>query len=314
VFYSLGLTGYPLDHSLSPILHAAALRAAGLEGEYRCYPVPPLPGGEGALAALLSQLRRGELHGLNVTIPHKQAVFPWLDGLSAEAGAIGAVNTIVRQGQRLAGLNTDAAGFQADLKRLGWFDGEVALHAQSEPPHALVLGAGGSARAVAYALAQANWKVSVAARRIQQAEQLAASLQRPAAGATGAAIPARQAITPVRLEPDGLRLEPPPALIANATPVGMAPNSEASPWPANLPLPAGCSVYDLVYNPGETALVRAARKAGRPAANGLGMLIEQAALAFEAWTGREAPREAMRQAVDMPSKPGPAPKRAWLGD
>mgnify|MGYP000215211245 CR=1 FL=1 len=281
--YRLGLIGYPLEHSLSPRLHQAALRACGLEGEYRLYPVPPSPDCKTALVGLLEQLRRGELAGLNVTIPHKQRVLPLLDELSQAAQAIGAANTILLRDGRLRGENTDAAGFLSDLKR------QMGRNTISETPEALVLGAGGAARAVVFALARDNWRVWVAARRREQAEELvsamrgreyeiaALSLNAPAL----AELIAHRRIT----------------LLVNATPVGMTPLADVSPWPEGVGLPQLAFVYDLVYNPAETPLLQAAKRAGLANANGLGMLIDQAARAFELWTGCLPARQALEQAV-----------------
>lgn len=289
---SLGLTGYPLGHSLSPRLHAAALGAAGLPGEYRLYPAEPLPQGEPALRALLGRLRAGELHGLNVTIPHKSAVLPWLDELAPVARAVGAANTLYLRAGRLAGDNTDVGGFLADLAAL-W----PPVAAEAGPLTALVLGAGGSARAVVYALAQTGWQVFVAARRPEQAQALAAALiptlpddRKDRQGQASTA----PAIQPLPLAAAAFaRLPTSPALIVNTTSLGMASQPADSPWPGELPFPEEARVYDLVYNPAETPLLRAARLAGRPGRNGLGMLVEQAALAFERWTGRPADRAAM---------------------
>jgi shikimate dehydrogenase len=297
-FYTLGVTGYPLGHSLSPQLHAAALRASGLAGEYRLYPIPTLPGGRGELEALLASFRQGGLDGLNVTIPHKQAVISYLDELTPLARQIGAVNTIYRRGQRLVGDNTDADGFMADLHQQFCLAGA--------PQAALVLGAGGAARAVVHALLAAGWQVTIAARRPQAARQIInrLSVTRPSCRVIelerlpqyirSLKNPARQ---PVRnsTSPPGGQL--PLALIVNATPVGMFPAVEHSPWPEGLPFPAQACVYDLVYNPLDTTLVRLARSAGLMAASGLGMLIEQAALAFERWTGVRPSSEAMRHSV-----------------
>lgn len=278
-FLRLGLTGWPLGHSLSPRLHQAALTALDLAGEYRLYPVPPLPEGRGDLAELVQQVRHGRLHGLNVTIPHKQNVLPLLDELTPAARAIGAVNTLYRQAGRLVGHNTDAPGFLADLERLG-FAGPTS----GPRPKALVLGAGGGARAVCCALAQAGWQVCITARRFEQASALAAGLSANSWAASA-----------LTYQPASLLL--PFSLIINTTPVGMYPDVQASPWPDGIPFPAGAAVYDLVYNPPETALVRAARDAGLPAATGLGMLVEQAALAFEIWSGRPVPRLVLWNAV-----------------
>jgi shikimate dehydrogenase len=270
-FFHLGLVGYPLAHSLSPTLHHAALNEAGLKGEYRLFPLPPHD--TTRLAHLLERMRHGEMDGLNVTIPHKQSVLSLLDELTPTAKAIGAVNTIVRRDTSLIGHNTDAAGFLADLQRVF----------PVPPGIALVLGAGGAARAVTFALHQSGWQVWVAARRAEQAENLLAQIApqgRPLLLQTLSAA-----------EIDAVRL------IVNTTPLGMSPQIDASPWPEHLPFPAQAGVYDLIYNPGETKLMRAAHAAGLPAWGGLGMLIEQAALAFELWTGIRPRRETLFQAV-----------------
>jgi shikimate dehydrogenase len=278
-YLRLGLIGWPLEHSLSPRMHNAALQALGLAGEYRSYPVQPLPAGGATLQELLERMRQGDIKGLNVTIPHKQNIIPLLDDLSPAAQAIGAANMICCQGNRLTGSNTDAPGFLADLKSV--------FPLSKDPTTALVLGAGGAARAVVYALAQVGWQVMVAARRFEQAEELAASMNKD--GATS--------ITPLHLQES--ILNNPFSLLVNTTPLGMYPKITDSPWPDGVPLPNNSAVYDLVYNPPETALLRAARTAGLPTANGLGMLFEQAVVAFETWTGQPAPRAVMRSALDL---------------
>ena len=279
---SLGLLGYPLLHSLSPRLHGSAMHSLGLNGEYRLYPVPPLPGGASQLADIFLRLRAGEIDGLNVTIPHKQTVLSYLDALTETAQSIGAVNTIYHLDGRWIGDNTDAAGFQSDLARL--------LPGTSRQPQALVLGAGGAARAVVYSLLAAGWQVTVAARRLEQAQSLANSLTPTGKG--------RFFARPILLEAAAIRHLPAPVdLIVNASSAGMLPEVESSPWPSDVPFPAGAFVYDLVYKPPETAFIRQARAAGLSAANGLGMLVEQAALALERWSGLPVPRQAMWQAV-----------------
>jgi shikimate dehydrogenase len=272
----LGLTGYPLGHSLSPKIHATALRSAGLEGEYRLYPVSP--DAPVALFALINRLRSGELHGLNVTIPHKQAVIPLLDDLTPSARSIGAVNTIFVKDGQLIGHNTDAPGFLADTQR--------CFSSFNLPHSALVLGAGGAARAVVSALLSDNWQVSLVVRPedLGQAQELASHHSSLITYYSFLDLPAHD------LSPLGL--------IVNATPLGMSPHVEACPWPEGLEFPAEAAVYDCVYNPRETLLVKRARAAGLPAETGLGMLLEQAALAFEIWTGALADREAMRKAVE----------------
>ena len=303
--YALGVIGHPLGHSLSPRLHAAALRASGLQGEYQLYPIPPLPAGQEALGALIACLRDGRLDGLNVTIPHKQAVIPYLDDLTPLAQQIGAVNTIFHRGNSglyrrcLVGDNTDAPGFMADLYK---HSPEARI-----PRSALVLGAGGSARAVVYALLNAGWHITIAARRPEKAHEI---IEGSAFGDEQCAVICLESLSEYVRKVERMQPEPhapntisgytdysSPTLIINTTPVGMYPELSHSPWPKDLPFPIGAFVYDLVYNPVEPLLVRAARSAGLKAASGLGMLIEQAALAFERWTGVRPSIEAMRQAV-----------------
>ena len=289
-FWQLGLLGYPLEHSLSPLLHTAALHAAGLAGEYCLHAVPPDAPDD--VGRLLDRVREGEIDGLNVTIPYKQTVLPYLDELTPVATAIEAVNTIYARWGYLVGDNTDAPGFLNDIARIvGWPLSDLRP-AGRELPSALILGAGGSARAVAYALSYAGWHVWVAARRLEQARKLTASLRQristPIHHITFTGLPVLFDAVAPRFD-----------LLVNATPVGMAPEGETSPWPDKLELPRGAFVYDLVYNPPETALLRAAREANLPAANGLGMLVEQAALSFERWTGCVAPRAATYRAVSL---------------
>lgn len=278
----LGLIGYPLGHSLSPKIHTAALRACNLQGDYSLFPIHPED--KQGLKDLLSRIRSGEIHGLNVTIPYKQNVIACLDELTPTAQAIGAVNTIYFRDGKLIGDNTDVAGFLTDLKRVFEFSSFILQ------PSALILGAGGSARAVVYALLNDGWKVALAARRLEQAQQLAASFPnyQPALSVVeGLPI---TALTNLSLSTFHL--------LVNATPLGMTPNDEVSPLPENTTLSPSTIVYDLVYNPRETKLVREAKAQGCRAATGLGMLIEQAALSFEVWTGHTPPREVLFQSLE----------------
>ncbi len=277
----LGLTGYPLGHSLSPKLHAAAFKAVGLEGEYKVYPVSPDdPAG---LPQLMQRLRSGELQGLNVTIPHKQTVIPLLDELTPTAQAIGAVNTVILRDGRLVGENTDAPGFLADLKQ--------SLNVASAG-RALVLGCGGAARAVVYALLQNGWDVPLAIRRAD--EQMARELIESFKAFAGDRLSRY-----VWLEAETLRpLVDSVQLVVNTTPLGMSPHVDVSPWPEGLPFPRA-ALYDVVYNPRETLLVKQARAAGLRAETGLGMLVAQAALSFEIWTGRVPPIDVMLAAAEV---------------
>ena len=276
----LGLTGFPLAHSYSPRIHQAALAYCHLKGEYTLFPVEPED--EQGLKSLLDRVRSGELSGLNVTIPHKQRVIALLDDLSTSARAIGAVNTISMQTGKLTGDNTDAAGFLKDLEHL------LTDRISFTQKIAMVLGAGGAARAVVWALADQGWQIKLAARRETQARALMAQFPNHA-----------DQLTYIKYMPEvmaanaaGVRL------IVNATPLGMSPDIARSPWPQDVPIPQGAACYDLVYNPRETAFVRTARRAGNPAANGLGMLVAQAALAFRIWTGEQVPFEHLMAAVE----------------
>ena len=277
--YRFGLVGYPLGHSLSPGIHQAALRALDLEGEYRLYPIEPSPPGFQELKGLLQQVRDGLIQGLNVTIPHKRTILPLLDDLSPAAVAIGAANTIYARNSRLVGDNTDAPGFWADLGKQ--FNGR-----SFQSSRVVVLGAGGSTRAVTYVLLENDCRVMILARRVDQAQALAAQFAGHAA-----------LLTTGSLREHDLLLAAGCTLMVNTTPVGMVPHPEASPWPERVPFPEGAAVYDLVYNPRETILVRQARAAGLQAVTGFGMLVEQAALAFERWTGLEAPRQVMLESI-----------------
>jgi shikimate dehydrogenase len=276
--FHLGLTGWPLGHSLSPLMHSAALQAAGLEGDYHLFSVHPMSEGADELRGLVNRLRTGELHGLNVTIPHKQAVMPLLDDLSPAAHTIGAVNTLYMKEGRLRGENTDWAGFLGDLE-VHLPDCRTGMGRQ-----ALVLGAGGSARAVVYALGQCGWQVTISARRPEQSRQLAYEFSTTEPRVTSQSLDAFTGLHQTRL-------------IVNTTPAGMNPNVDASPWLDGLPLPVGALLYDLIYNPAETCLMRLARTAGLTAVNGLGMLAGQAALAFELWTGCSVPADIFRNAA-----------------
>jgi shikimate dehydrogenase len=281
---NLGLIGYPLGHSMSPTIHAAALNSCGLDGSYSLFPV--YPDDKQGLKDLLARVRNGELTGLNVTIPHKQNVIEFLDELTPTAQAIGAVNTIYERDHQLIGENTDAQGFLSDLKRfltmVPYWDDKTWGHGDFST---LVLGAGGSARAVVYALLHSGRKVTLAARRLEQAKQLADSFRQQNMQITNYELS--------KIELSNI------SLIVNTTPVGMTPNIDQSPWTENLPFPHKAAIYDLVYNPPETKFVRDARQQEIQATTGLGMLIEQAALAFEIWTGHKPSREILFEAVNQ---------------
>lgn len=288
-FMKLALLGYPLSHSLSPAMHNAALAEVGLsDWRYEAMPVEP-----GRLAKAVAIIRGEDYAGANVTVPHKEAIIPFLDGLTPVVEAIGAVNTLVKQNGRLIGHNTDAAGLLADLY-------EHDVHISHRP--VMILGAGGAARAAVAACAGVGAQVRVVARRREQAQSLLLQFSNPQ--------------SPIELYDwtslGFIQASDDCALILNATPLGMMPNADASPWLDGTPFPPGAFVYDLVYNPSETRLIQQARAAGLRAATGLGMLVEQGALAFELWTGKPAPRDVMRQAA-ISNLQSPTPLRFASG-
>ena len=273
----IGLIGHPVGHSFSPVMHNAAAAALGLNVAY--VPLPVLP--EHLPDALRGLIALG-FRGVNVTVPHKEAALAHLDAIFPAARAIGAVNTIVVGDSRLTGFNTDWSGFLADLESY-----HLALYGRD----CLVLGAGGSARAVVYALLRRGGRVTVLTRRLEQAQQLAAELGPAFPGATAVAVGALDDVARVAAHLD----EP---ILINATPLGMAGDRvDLSPWPDGAPFPPGAFVYDLVYNPRQTRFMGQAHAAGRRAANGLGMLVGQAVEAFEVLTGRRPDPAVMRRAI-----------------
>ncbi len=273
----IGLIGYPVAHTLSPAMHNAAAAALGLNATYVPLPVAPelLPDALRGLIAL-------GFRGVNVTVPHKEAVLPHMDAIFPAARIIGAVNTIVIGDGRLTGFNTDWSGFLSDLERY-----RLALYGRD----CLVLGAGGSARAVVYALLRRGSRVTIAARRLEQAQQLATEL----GTAFPDAMPPAASLLEDAASTAALLNEP---ILINTTPLGMEGTySERSPWPDGAPFPSGAFAYDLVYTPRETCFMAQARAAGRQTANGLGMLVGQAAEAFEVLTGRRPDPAVMWQAI-----------------
>lgn len=267
------LFAHPAGHSLSPLMHDAAFRAAGVDAVYRAVDVPPLE-----LGARVAELRAPEYLGANVTIPHKEAVLPFMDRLHDAARAVSAVNTIVRRGGELVGDNTDAGGFLRALAESG-FD--------PRGRDVLVLGAGGAARAIVYALATAGSRtVHVHNRSRRRAERLAAAM-----GAFGQVY----VVADAELGEVGREA----ALLVNATSVGMegGPAEHALPCPTDA-LPAAGAVVDIVYRPALTPLLMEAGRRGLVTQNGVAMLVHQGAAAFEQWTGVEAPVAVMRETLE----------------
>jgi len=285
----MGLIGWPISHSFSPAMHNAAAADLGLDFVYVALPVHP-----DDVETAVHGLPALGFRGFNITVPHKQAVMPLLDEIEAGAQAIGAVNTVIISKQssvngeqypiiHLTGYNTDWSGFLADLASL-----DVGVGSRS----CLVLGAGGSARGVAYGLAKAGGQVQVLARRIEQAEQLVSQIG-PHVDGKGWL----QAGDIGRLETAVSAATAP--LIINTTPLGMSPNVDNSVWPDALAFPEGSFAYDLVYNPATTRFMEQAQASGCQAANGLGMLLHQGAQAFAKFTGQEPNLDVMRKAFEL---------------
>lgn len=259
-----GIIGYPLGHSISPAFQQAALDELGVALRYERWPTAPED-----LAARIRSLRAPAIAGANVTVPYKERVASLIDVIDPLAVSIGAVNTIVNHEGRLFGYNTDAPGFLRALQENGPFNAMGAS--------ALVLGAGGAARAVVFALASAGVAgIAISNRTQSRAEALAATVR-------------QQGRCPVRTLPWGEGL-PGVSLIVNTTTMGMRGGSDEahSPMPSAL-IPPGAFVCDLVYNPEETPFLLAARNAGAHTLSGLPMLVYQGAIAFELWTGRRPP-------------------------
>ncbi|MFQ5877623.1 MAG: shikimate dehydrogenase [Acidobacteriota bacterium] len=255
----LGVVGSPVAHSLSPRMHNAALAAAGLNYRYLPFEVASL----GEFLPLISEL---PIAGLSVTLPHKEKILAYLDGIDEVARAVGAVNTVVKRWNRLEGFNTDVEAALAPLRRALSLKGKrVAL-----------LGAGGAARALLYGLMREGARVTIFNRTPSRAATLARQF--------GA-----RHLPWERLR--GFRCE----LLINATSVGLAPDSHRSPVPAAWI--AAPRVYDIVYNPPETRLLRMARSRGAEVLGGADMFVAQGAAQYRMFTGREPPVEVMRRAA-----------------
>ncbi len=273
------LLGDPVGHSLSPTIMTAAMRAAGLDMVYVAVRVDAAH-----IGAAIHGLEAMHVVGANVTIPHKQAVIPYLDHLTAAARAIGAVNTIYfGDDGRLSGDNTDAAGFTAPISGLA-------------PAAALVLGTGGAARAAAWALGHelGAEHVFVCGRRHEQARQLA--------GEINVQCPTGVLVEAVPWEERSRRAGE-VDIVVNATSVGMHPRADETPLPDTSHVSPRQLVYDLVYKPHPTRLLREAAGRGARTLGGLDMLIGQAAASFRRWTGRDMDESAARRALDTASDP-----------
>ena len=280
----LAVIGWPLGHTLSPVFQQTGLDALGIEAEYVAAPTPP-----DELHARLEELRSGLWDGLNVTVPHKLRVAELVDRRTPAAERLGAVNTVSRQAPGLLGDNTDIDGFARALQVFGHFH----PHGQS----VVVLGAGGAARAAAWALADAGAsRITLANRTERRAHDLAAAL-------TGA--PGRRMRACGLGDPALRRAIGEATLLVNTTSLGM----QGGPAPDESPVPAAwlhpkLLVFDIVYRPSVTPLLAAAAGVGCATLGGLEMLVLQGAASLERWTGRRAPvgvmLRAARTALDAP--------------
>lgn len=273
----LGVIGWPVGHSLSPVMHNAAFQHQGMECHYAAFPVAPAD-----LPAALAGVRALGLLGLNVTIPHKEAVIPLLDEVAPSAKQLGAVNTIVNRGGRLVGYNTDGWGFISSLEEEG---------VNPKGQQAVVLGAGGAARAVAVHLALAGAaRITIVNRTLQRAANLARLVTQ--------AVPCTVVAAAQAGSDEERRALSQADLVVNCTPMGMHPDQvDLTPVAEINLLPPSAVVYDAVYRPEETRLLREARQRGLRAISGLGMLIHQGACAWEYWFGHRGPVKVMEAVV-----------------
>ena len=268
----VALIGYPLGHSVSPPMQQAAFAHYNLDILYEAWETEPEKLGE-----VIERLRLPSTLGANVTIPYKEAVVPLVDELDELASQIGAVNTIVHREGRLLAYNTDAEGFLRALQMEGGFE--------PSGKRVVIIGAGGAARAASFALTRAGVKSLVITDIIaERAHGLAKDLE-----SLGVSISVAEHFAEAL---------PPCDLVVNCTPVGMKHSATEGQSPLSAALiPREALIYDVVYNPIETPLLRGAKRVGARTLGGLAMLVYQGAAAFELWTGREAPVDIMFEAA-----------------
>ena len=268
-----GVIGDPIEHTVSPMMHDAAFKKLGLDYIYIPFRVR-----KEELDKAVAGIRALNIRGLNVTIPHKVAILPMLNGLDPLAEKIGAVNTIVNNNGDLKGYNTDATGFLQALQERGVEPGGKTV---------VVLGAGGASRAISYILAERDAHLTILNRQLELAwaEELARRLSHDFKKEVGVLELNSENLTTALAGAD---------ILVNATSVGMSPDSEESPVPARL-LKPDLTVFDIVYNPIRTRLLKEAGAAGARTIRGVDMLAWQGALSFEKWTGQPAPLDLMRK-------------------
>ena len=266
------LIGHPVAHSLSGAMQQAAFDALKIDARYELWDRPPIE-----LPDAVEELRSDDFLGANITIPHKERVVPMIDRSTEEASATGAVNTITREGRRLVGHNTDVAGFEVALDKL--------VGRQKMPKSAVVLGAGGGARAIVYGLIRAAFqRVIIFNRHLHRAEGLVRHFGRSAAHMELRAMPWHESI----IESEIAKAK----VLVNATSIGLT--SDVTPIPAGALIPE-LLVLDLIYK--QTRLLRDADAAGCTAMDGELMLLHQGAASFSLWTGQPAPLELMADAL-----------------
>lgn len=263
------IIGDPIEHSLSPTIHNAAFQACSMDYVFVAFRVK-----RESLREAMNGMKALGIAGCCVTIPHKVAVMPYLDNIDPLALDIGSVNTIVNNNGLLTGYNTDAPGFLEPLAKR-----EIPL----EGKNAVMLGAGGAARAVSFMLVNEGVKLTVLNRTLERAADLAGRIKKSL----------KKEVISLEMTPDNLERSVSAAdILVNTTSVGMSPDVNKTPVPTDL-LRKGLVVYDIIYNPGETRLLREAKEKGAVALNGEEMLAWQGALAFEKWTGHKAPIDIM---------------------
>ena len=271
-----GIIGDPIEHSMSPVMHNVAFKTLGLDYAYIPFKVKSLE-----LRKAIEGIRGLNLRGINVTIPHKVAVMQFLDRIDPLAEKIGAANTIVNDGGILTGFNTDAIGFLQ------------TLHERSIEPaekKVLLLGAGGAARAIGNILAAERVNLTILNRK--QELSWAEDLARRLVHFYGADVEAGE-LTDENLKKAITDVD----ILVNATSLGMNPDNDQTPVPADF-LHANMTVFDIIYNPLPTRLLREAKAAGAGTIDGLEMLVQQGAVSFEKWTGTKAPVDVMRKSVE----------------
>ena len=270
-----GVIGDPIEHTMSPAMHNAAFAQMGLDYVYVTFKVRK----EG-LGKAIDGMRGLNIRGLNVTIPHKVTVIPLLDKLDPLAEKIGAVNTITSDDGVLTGYNTDAGGFLQALLTRG---------IEPKGKKIVILGAGGASRAISFILAERGSNLVILNRLLELdwAKELASNISHIFTKEVEALELNEENLARVFREPD---------ILVNATSVGMTPNIDETPVPRNL-LKPGLVVFDIVYNPIKTRLLREAEAAGAETISGVDMFVWQGALAFEKWTGQKAPLDLMKREV-----------------